>query len=106
MPLGFQILGYPRLDFRDRKLSGLYQSFTYVFDIRLVSGDSTRKWYTRDVCQRRIAVLEIISPSFLIDVSVCVISDYREGKTRQKRRERKGQGKGGKMENFGWRCNF
>lgn len=66
--------------FRDRKLSGLYQSFTYVFDIRLVSSGSARKWYARDVCQRRV-VLEIISPSFLADVTgLCVIPDYRADK--------------------------
>jgi len=33
--------------FRDRKLSGLYQSFTCVFDICLALGGSARKWYAR-----------------------------------------------------------
>lgn len=40
----------PRLSapgFRDRKLSGLYQSFTYVFDVYLALGCSARKWYAR-----------------------------------------------------------
>lgn len=41
------------LGLHDRKLSGLYQSFTRVFDIRLALMAGARGTGTRDVCQRR-----------------------------------------------------
>lgn len=67
--LDFQILSVSTPGFRDQKLSGLYQSFTYVFDIPPRAGMQCSKMVRAMFVNVESSVLETISPSSPVDVS-------------------------------------